>query len=107
MQTSRQHDETPGVPTTTASSVKQQTSQSAFLLAVGGCATVSSFSVMGFLVLLYKWKTRTIANGSDKRTAHTEMTYENWAPGCRFEESTYQSLNPASMDQEPAYLILT
>ncbi|KAK5609823.1 hypothetical protein CRENBAI_018990 [Crenichthys baileyi] len=53
---------TPGAPSTTASSVKQQTSQSAFLLAVGGCATVSSFSVVGFLILLNKWKKRTIAN---------------------------------------------
>ncbi|MEQ2216171.1 hypothetical protein XENOCAPTIV_011804 [Xenoophorus captivus] len=48
----------------------------AFLLAVGGCATVSSFSVVGFLVLLYKWKTRTIANGKPHFQLHLMFIFK-------------------------------
>ncbi|XP_071399894.1 uncharacterized protein [Centroberyx affinis] len=65
------------------------------------------------LLLLYKWKTKRESDGSNTRgnsdTGNLEsVTYENCAPASRSEpDSTYQSLSPATMDQDQTYSTLT
>ncbi|XP_022618899.1 CMRF35-like molecule 8 isoform X4 [Seriola dumerili] len=86
----------------------------AYPLVVGICAAVVAVVVAllaVFLLLLHKWKTNKGSDGLNTReksdNTNTEfVTYENWdlATWC---DSTYQSLDPASRDQDQLYFTFT
>ncbi|RVE71094.1 hypothetical protein OJAV_G00070920 [Oryzias javanicus] len=59
--------------------------------------------VMSFIIIFFKLRTKLRAHDLSKKTEETDdtfVTYENWAPVSGYEDSTYQSLDPLSVEVE-------
>ncbi|XP_024147853.1 uncharacterized protein LOC112158643 [Oryzias melastigma] len=93
---------------TTKTDVELPTAENTLIIAASW-SVLAVVLLMCFLFLFFKLMTKLRAHGLKKNTEETDnmfVTYENWAPFSGYEDSTYQSLDPLSMDEVSVYFTL-
>ncbi|XP_038580864.1 uncharacterized protein LOC119907224 [Micropterus salmoides] len=71
------------------------------------CVVLIVLLLAGFLLLLFKWMKNRNLRSSKSRNVELSVASKNRTPVSTGEDSTYQSLDPASRDQDQFYSSLT
>ncbi|XP_038580047.1 uncharacterized protein LOC119906772 [Micropterus salmoides] len=96
-----------GKPVVHLNVTKDEQSEKVYFVPLVVCVVLIVLLLAGFLLLLFKWMKNRNLRSSKSRNVELSVASKNRTPVSTGEDSTYQSLDPASRDQDQIYSSLT